>query len=177
MPFGAEVSLVGVLITEPTNLSFTGEGRARCSFQLLVARTWTNKQTQQEEGTRFSVPVVCWGTLAENVKESLQKGDRVVVQGKLEENAFQDAHRDEFAVLELIANDCGPTASFGTLHVVKNPRRDDGGQTAGNSRSSAGASRNVAGNSRQGAHQRETAAHQRATASTYRATHEDDEPF
>ena len=173
MAFGAEVTFTGDLISEP-HLSYSGEGRARCYFVILVGRTWVNKKTQMQESTTADFGVVLWGSLAENAKASLQEGDRVVVQGRLEWTTFTDEHREEHVRLELLANECGPTCYNATVHVTKNPRREEGGQE---SRSGVPQSRTAAKSRSQSANNRETAAHARATAGQRRAAHEDDEPF
>lgn len=144
--FGAELVTVGDIILAP-NLTRMADDTARCNFTLLVNRNWTDKGSGNKRETRASFPVVCWGSLAENVAASLAKGDRVLVTGRLEERTWTDEHRGEHTRLELTAFEIGPSIYVGTCTVTKNPRRGEAPAPAGQSAPAA------------------------------RPTHEDDEPF
>ena len=86
------VTLVGNVTRDP-ELRFTNTGQPTASFGLAVNRRWQNRQTQEwEEATSF-FDVVCWREMAENVSESLTRGARVVVAGRLEQRSWRDAGR------------------------------------------------------------------------------------
>jgi single-strand DNA-binding protein len=122
MAFGAEVTLVGILTTAPT-LRYTSDGRAAANFSFLVSRSYNNRQGERHE-TRAMFPVVCWGSLAENVGASLDKGHRVVILGRLEERSWDDEHRGHHTRIELTANEIGASMAYGPVAVTKNPRKE-----------------------------------------------------
>ncbi len=121
MPFGAEVTFVGQLISAP-KLDYAQNGQATCKFTFLVSRTWKDRNSGKDRETRITLPVVTWGSLAENVAKSLEKGDRVLVMGREEEKTWDDEHRERHTRIELTANDVGPCASWATFEVTRNPR-------------------------------------------------------
>ena len=86
MANGNVVTLVGNITRDP-ELRFTNTGQATSSFGLAVNRRWQNRQTQEwEEATSF-FDVVCWREMAENAAESLSRGARVIVTGRLDSAA------------------------------------------------------------------------------------------
>ena len=87
------VTLVGNVTRDP-ELRFTNTGQPTASFGLAVNRRWQNRQTQEwEEATSF-FDVVCWREMAENVSESLTRGARVVVAGRLEQRSWETPDGD-----------------------------------------------------------------------------------
>jgi single-strand DNA-binding protein len=124
MPFGAEVTFAGQLITPP-KLDWTQSGQATCKFTLLVSRTWRDRKSGDNRETKAMFPVVTWGTLAENTAASLEKGDRVLVTGRLEEKSWDDEHRERHSRIELTANDLGPCTSWANFALTRNPRRTE----------------------------------------------------
>src|SRR2546425_4977025 len=86
MSNGNSITLVGNITRDP-ELRFTPSGQATASFGLAVNRRWQNRQTQEwEEATSF-FNVVCWRGMAENASESLPKGARGIVTGRLGERS------------------------------------------------------------------------------------------
>ena len=80
---GNHVTLVGNVTRDP-ELHFTPSGQAQASFGLAVNRRWQNRQTQEwEEATSF-FDIVCWREMAENVSETVARGMRVMVDGRLD---------------------------------------------------------------------------------------------
>lgn len=114
------VSLVGNITREP-ELRFTAGGQANLKFGLAVNRRWQNKQTSEwEEATSF-FDVVCWRELAENVAESLQKGHRVVVTGRLEQRTYEKDGQQR-SVVEVNADEIGPSLRWAQCRVEKTER-------------------------------------------------------
>src|SRR5213082_943733 len=90
MSNGNNVTLVGNITRDP-ELRFTPTGQATASFGLAVNRRWQNRQTQEwEEATSF-FDVVCWREMAENTSESLVRGSRVIVTGRLDQRSWENA--------------------------------------------------------------------------------------
>jgi len=123
--------LVGNVTRDP-ELRFTPNGQATASFGLAVNRRWQNRQTQEwEEATSF-FDVVCWREMAENVSETLTRGARVIVTGRLEQRSWETAEGDKRSKVEIVADELGPSLRWATAQVVKNERRGpDSGPGAG----------------------------------------------
>ena len=131
MPTDNAVVLVGNVTRDP-ELRFTNTGQATATFGLAVNRRWQNRQTQEwEEATSF-FDVVCWREMAENVSESLVRGSRVMVAGRLEQRSWESQDGDKRSKVEVVADEVGPSLRWATAQVTKNDRRGpgDGGRGA-----------------------------------------------
>jgi len=133
MSNGNTVTLVGNVTRDP-ELRFTPSGQATATFGLAVNRRWQNRQTQEwEEATSF-FDIVCWREMAENVSESLTRGARVIVTGRLEQRSWETPDGDKRSKIEVVADELGPSLRWATAQVVKNERRgpaSDGGGGGG----------------------------------------------
>ncbi len=113
-------------ITRDPELRFTPTGQATASFGIAVNRRWQNRQTQEwEENTSF-FDVVCWREMAENASESLVRGARVIVTGRLEQRSWETPEGDRRSKVEVIADEVGPSLRWATAQIVKNERRGPG---------------------------------------------------
>lgn len=125
MAQGNNIELVGNLTRDP-ELRFTPSGAANASFGLAVNRRWRNQQTNDwEEQTSF-FDVVCWRDLAENVVESLTKGTRVVVTGRLEQRSWETDNGDKRSKVEVVADEVAPSLKWATAQVTRTERREGG---------------------------------------------------
>jgi len=138
MANGNNVSLVGNITRDP-ELRFTPTGQATATFGLAVNRRWQNRQSQEwEEATSF-FDVVCWREMAENAAESLSRGSRVMVTGRLEQRSWETQDGDKRSKIEVVADEIGPSLRWATAQVTKNERRGpapEGGSGGGAPRSS-----------------------------------------
>ena len=128
MANGNTVTLVGNITRDP-ELRFTATGQAKANFGIAVNRRWQNRQTQEwEEATSF-FNVVCWGDMGENVGESIQKGARILVTGRLEQRSWETENGEKRSIVEVVADEVGPSLRWATAEVKKNDRRgpSDGG--------------------------------------------------
>jgi single-strand DNA-binding protein len=127
MSNGNSVTLVGNITRDP-ELRFTPSGQATASFGLAVNRRWQNRQTQEwEEATSF-FDVVCWREQAENASESLARGSRVIVTGRMEQRSWETPDGDKRSKVEVVADEIGPSLRWATASITKNERRGpDGG--------------------------------------------------
>jgi len=117
------VTVVGNATRDP-ELRFTPSGQAVASFGLAVNRRWQNKQTQEwQEQTSF-FDITCWAQMAENVAESVQKGTRMVVTGRLEQQTWETDGKKQSKVV-IVADEVGPSLRYATAGVTKNERRGD----------------------------------------------------
>lgn len=135
---GNSVTIVGNLTRDP-ELRYTPSGAATCQFGLAVNRRWQNKTNNEwEEATSF-FNVVAWRELAENVGESLQKGSRVLVTGRLEQRSWDTPDGEKRSVVEVIADEVGPSLRWATAQVVRNERRSgpESGGAGGGARSAS----------------------------------------
>jgi single-strand DNA-binding protein len=133
MSNGNTVTLVGNVTRDP-ELRFTPSGQAVATFGLAVNRRWQNRQTQAwEEATSF-FDVVCWAQLAENAAESVTKGTRLIVTGRLDQRSWETQEGDKRSKIEVQADEIGPSLRWATAQVARNERRDggfDGGSGGG----------------------------------------------
>ena len=118
------VTLVGNITRDP-ELRYTAGGQANTSFGLAVNRRWQNRQTQEWEERVSFFNVVCWREMAENVAESLAKGSRIVVTGRLEQRSWETENGDKRSVVEITADDIGPSLRWATAagDAQRPPRR------------------------------------------------------
>jgi single-strand DNA-binding protein len=124
MPSDNSVTLVGNVTRDP-ELRFTNTGQANVTFGLAVNRRWQNRQTQEwEEATSF-FDVVCWREMAENVSETITRGARVMVAGRLEQRSWETP--------EVVADEIGPSLRWATAQITKNERRGPGDSNRGGS--------------------------------------------
>jgi single-strand DNA-binding protein len=122
----ASVTLVGNLTRDP-ELRFTPNGAPVVTFGVAVNRRWQNRDSQQwEEQTSF-FNVTCWRDLAHNVAETLQKGSRVIVSGRLDQRSWQTQEGDKRSVVEVVADEVGPSLRWATASITRNERREGGG--------------------------------------------------
>src|SRR5215212_7059079 len=144
MSNGNTVTLVGNVTRDP-ELRFTPSGQATATFGLAVNRRWQNRQTQEwEEATSF-FDVVCWREMAENASESLTRGARVIVTGRLEQRSWETQEGDKRSKIEVVADEVGPSLRWATAEVKKNDRKGPGdGGGSGGGGGGGGASRPVA---------------------------------
>jgi single-strand DNA-binding protein len=119
---GNTVTLVGNVTRDP-ELRFTPSGQATASFGLAVNRVWNDRQSNERREAVSFFDVVCWREMAENVSESLQKGARVVVTGRLEQRTWETSDGDKRSKIEVIADEVGPSLRWATAEIRKNDRR------------------------------------------------------
>lgn len=141
MANGNNVTLVGNATRDP-ELRFTPSGQAVATFGLAVNRRWQNRQSNEWEEAVSFFDVTCWQQMAENVAESVQKGTRVIVSGRLDQRSWETQDGEKRSKIEVVADEVAPSLRWATATVVKNERRSgdfDGGSGGGG----GGAARSV----------------------------------
>ncbi len=137
------VTITGNATRDP-ELRFTPSGQAVTSFGVAVNRRWQNRQTQEwEEATSF-IDVTCWAQLAENVAESVGRGARVTVHGRLEQRSWETPDGDKRSKVEIVADDVAASLRWATVQITKNERSNAAGGGSGGGAGGAGGSRPVA---------------------------------
>jgi single-strand DNA-binding protein len=123
------VTLIGNLTRDP-ELRFTTGGRGVASFGLAVNRRYQQNGEWQEQTSFFNV--VCWGDLGENAATSLTKGSRVIVTGRLEQRSWETAENEKRSVIEVVADEVGPSLRWATAQIERTERSGgDGGFSGG----------------------------------------------
>ena len=117
------VNVSGNLTAEP-DLRYTTSGKAMARMRVAVNRSWFNKKTGEKQEESHYLTVVCWARLAENVADSLGKGDRVMISGRLQQRRWQTEAGDRRSVVEITADDIGASLRHGTADVRKTRRED-----------------------------------------------------
>ena len=123
MAFNNTVTLIGNVTRDP-ELRFTASGIPVCEFRLA----WNLRKKNGEEEAMFFT-VKCWNSLAENVAESVEKGHRVIVTGRLNWSSWQTEAGEKRQVVDLQAEEIGPSLQWATASVTRTPRGDGGGSS------------------------------------------------
>jgi len=98
-----KVVLIGNLTADP-ELRYTPSGTARTRFDIAVNRRYKGGDGQLKEEATF-VPIVVWGSQAENCANYLVKGRSVAVEGRLRIDSFENAEGERKKIVEVVAND------------------------------------------------------------------------
>ena len=120
------ITVVGNLVADP-ELRFTPSGSAVANFRIASTPRRFNRQTNQwDDGEAMYLTCNVWRQAAENVAESLTKGMRVIVYGRLRQRSFETREGDRSSVFEIEVDEVGPSLSFATAQVNRVQR--GGGQ-------------------------------------------------
>lgn len=124
MAIDNNITVVGNMTRDP-ELRYTTGGRGVASFGLAVNRRWQQNGEWQEAVSFFNV--VAWADLGEHCAESLTKGNRVIVTGRLEQRSYDDREGNQKSVTEIVADDIGPSLKWATAEVTRVERSSGGG--------------------------------------------------
>lgn len=123
------VTLVGNITDDP-ELRFTPSGAAVANFTVAVNRRWRTPEGQWEDKLDGFFRCNCWRDMAENVAESMTKGMRVVVTGRLQQRSWDDQEGNKRSAFEIQVDEVGPSLRWATASVQKS-QRSGGGQSSG----------------------------------------------
>jgi len=125
-----EITVVGNLTREP-ELRFTASGTATCEFSIAVNRSYQqNGEWVEAPPNFFNVKV--WAQHGENVAASLNKGDRVIVKGRLDFRKYQNKDGIEVTTHEIVADEVAPSLKRATAIMTRIQREGgQGGQGGG----------------------------------------------
>jgi single-strand DNA-binding protein len=116
------ITVVGNITREP-ELKFLGSGNAAVKFSIAVNKRRKGKDGEYEESTSF-FDVQAYGTLAENLANSVQKGNRVVVTGEIEQRSWDDKETgNKRSTVEITASEVGPSLRWATAEITRNPSK------------------------------------------------------
>ena len=121
------ITVVGNLVDDP-ELRFTPSGAAVANFRIASTPRTFDKQTNEwKDGDALFLSCSVWRQAAENVAESLQKGMRVVVQGRLKQRSYETREGEKRTVVELEVDEVGPSLKYATAKVARVQRSGGGG--------------------------------------------------
>jgi single-strand DNA-binding protein len=125
------VTLVGNLVDDP-ELRFTTSGVAVAKFRLAsTPRTFDRQTNEWKDGDSLFLQCNVWQQQAENVAESLQRGMRVMVQGRLRQRSYETKEGEKRTVFEVEVDEVGPTLRNATAKVTKAARSGGAQQSGG----------------------------------------------
>jgi single-strand DNA-binding protein len=124
------ITLIGNLTADP-ELRFTPSGAAVANFTVAsTPRTFDKNSNEWKDGETLFMRCAVWRDVAENVAESLQKGTRVLVSGRLKQRSYEkDGQRH--TVVEMDVDEVGPSLKYATAKVNKTQRGSGGGFNSG----------------------------------------------
>jgi len=121
------ITLVGNLVDDP-ELRFTPNGQAVAKFRIASTPRFMDKATNEwKDGESLFLTCNVWRQAAENCAESLQRGMRVIVQGRLKQRSYETKEGEKRTVFEVEVDEVGPSLRSATAKVVKASRGPGGG--------------------------------------------------
>jgi single-strand DNA-binding protein len=126
------VTITGNLVRDP-DLRYVPSGQACATFSVAVNRRWQNPTTSQWTEATSYFDCVAWGSLGEHIAESLHRGERVIVTGRMDQRSFETSEGEKRSKIEVTADEVGPSLRWATVDVHKAERREPvaAGATAG----------------------------------------------
>ncbi|MFF1284366.1 single-stranded DNA-binding protein [Streptomyces sp. NPDC058299] len=132
------ITVIGNLVDDP-ELRFTPSGAAVAKFRIASTPRTLDRQTNEwKDGESLFLTCSVWRQAAENVAESLQRGMRVIVQGRLKQRSYEDREGVKRTVYELDVEEVGPSLLRATAKVEKVRRSNEGYGNGGGQQQSAG---------------------------------------
>ena len=121
------ITVIGNLTADP-ELRFTPSGAAVANFTVASTPRIFDRQTNEwKDGEALFLRCNIWREAAENVAESLTRGSRVIVQGRLKQRSFETREGEKRTVVELEVDEIGPSLKYATAKVNKASRSGGGG--------------------------------------------------
>jgi single-strand DNA-binding protein len=121
------LTVIGNLTDDP-ELRFTPSGAAVAKFRVASTPRFLDKQTNEwKDGEPLFLSCTVWRQAAENVAESLQRGARVIVSGRLRQRTYETREGEKRTVMELEVDEIGPSLRYATAKVQKMSRSSGGG--------------------------------------------------
>lgn len=125
------ITVVGNLTSDP-ELRFTPNGAAVANFTVAsTPRIFDRQANEFKDGETLFLRCSVWREMGENVAESLQRGTRVIVQGRLKSRSFETKEGEKRTVMELDVDEVGPSLRRATAQVSKNNPGGGGGFSGG----------------------------------------------
>ncbi|WP_055480339.1 single-stranded DNA-binding protein [Sphaerimonospora mesophila] len=121
-----QITIVGNLVDDP-ELRFTPTGQAVARFRIASTPRYLDRQTNEwKDGEGLFLTCNVWRQAAENVAETLQRGMRVIVQGRLRQRSYETKEGEKRTVYEVEVDEVGPSLRNATAKVNKTSRQGGG---------------------------------------------------
>ncbi|WBQ05589.1 single-stranded DNA-binding protein [Kribbella sp. CA-293567] len=125
------ITLIGNLTGDP-ELRFTPSGAAVANFTIACTPRNLDRQSNEwKDGETLFIQCAVWRQVAENVAESLTRGSRIVVHGRLKARSYDDRDGNKRTVFECDVEEIGASMKYATLKITKTSRSDGGGGGGG----------------------------------------------
>src|SRR4029078_10759462 len=129
-----QITVVGNLVDDP-DLRFTPSGAAVANFRIAsTPRTFDRQTNEWKDGETLFMTCAVWRQTAESVAESLQRGMRVIVQGRLKARSFETREGEKRTVFEIDVDEVGPSLRSATAKVTRASRAGARGCYSGGGR-------------------------------------------
>jgi single-strand DNA-binding protein len=126
-----QITIVGNLVDDP-QLRYTPTGNAVANFRIASTPRFMDRQTNEwKDGDSLFLSCNIWRQAAENVAESLQRGMRVIVQGRLRQRSYETREGEKRTVYEIEVDEVGPSLRNASAKVTKSSRSGGGGGGGG----------------------------------------------
>jgi single-strand DNA-binding protein len=144
------ITVIGNLTDDP-ELRFTPSGAAVAKFRVAsTPRTLDRNSGEWKDGEPLFLQCNVWRQVAENVAESLHRGSRVIVSGRLRQRTYETREGEKRTVMELEVDEIGPSLRYATAKVQKMSRSGGGGGSGGGFGSGGGGGNSGGGAPSQG---------------------------
>ena len=125
------ITIIGNLTADP-ELRFTSSGAAVTSFTVAsTPRTFDRQADEWKNGQALFMPCQAWRAMAENIAESLTKGTRVIVKGRLTQRSYTTREAEQRTVVEMQVDEIGPSLRYAKAQVTRQPRGGSQGGFSG----------------------------------------------
>lgn len=132
------ITVIGNLVDDP-ELRFTPSGAPVANFRIAsTPRTFDRQSNEWKDGDTLFLSCAVWRQAAENVAESLQRGMRVIVQGRLKSRQYETREGEKRTVFEIDVEEVGPSLRSASAKVTKTTRQGGGGGYSGGGYSGGG---------------------------------------
>lgn len=126
-----QITIAGNLVDDP-ELRYTPTGQAVANFRVASTPRFLDKATNEwKDGDSLFLTCNVWRQAAENVAESLQRGMRVIVTGRLKQRSYETREGEKRTVYEVEVDDVGPSLKSASAKVTKSNRSGGNGQAVG----------------------------------------------
>ena len=126
------ITVVGNLTADP-ELRYTQNGLAVANFTIAsTPRTFDRQANEWKDGEALFLRASVWREFAEHVSQSLQKGSRVIAQGRLKQRSFETQQGEKRTVIELEVDEIGPSLRYATAQVTRTTGGGAGRSSGGN---------------------------------------------
>ena len=124
------ITIIGGLGRDP-EIRYTAAGRAVATLGVAVSRRWMDRKSNEWQEQTSWFDVVVWGDMAENVSDTLSKGTRVIVTGRLEQRSWENEQGEKRSKVEIVADEIGVSLRWATAEVKRSERRSGSGESQG----------------------------------------------